>query len=112
MIHRLALLGVLVLVTGCSAMQQVRINNQTGLDMTDVTLGGTSFEDIAAGEVSPFHTTSKTLGYTSLRMTIKDRVFTGQTLYFSRNPVTYRIAMKDFEKRHLEIDLVKEDDSG
>lgn len=45
-------------------------------------------------------------------MTINDRVFTGQTLYFSGKPVTYRIGMKDFEKYQLEIELVKEDDAG
>lgn len=90
-------------------MQQVRIDNLTGLVMKEVTLGGTSFEEIAAGELSPFYDTSKTLGYASLRMTIKGQVFTGQTLYFGSDPVTYRIRMKDFYKHHLDIELVKVD---
>ena len=104
-------IALLCLVTGCSALQQVRIHNQTGLEMTEVTLGGTSFEPIAVGELTEYRATSKTLGYTSLRMTIKDKAFTGQTLYFSSRPVAYRIGMKDFEKRHLNIELVKEDDT-
>ena len=59
---------------------EVRINNISQYDFTEVSVAGQSFGDIAAGGTSDFEIVTTRFGYAAIEMTVDGRKVTGQTL--------------------------------
>ena len=89
---------------------EVRINNISQFDFTDVSVGDQSFGDIAAGGSSDYVTVSTRLGYAVVKLTADGRKVTGQTLNMGAKRFTYEIDVVDLLAGQLAISVVPEKD--
>ena len=111
-----ALLGLWLLaaLTACGsgglAEIEIRINNISQYDFTDVSVGDRSFGDIAAGGSSDYATVTTRFGYAVVRLTADGRKVTGQTLNMGAKRFTYEIDVVDLLAGQLAIEVVGEED--
>lgn len=112
----LAILAVwsLVALTACStesdAEIEIRINNISQFDFTDVSIGDQSYGDIAAGRRSEYLPVRTRLGYAVINLTADGRKVTGQTLNYGAKRYTYNIDVVDLLAGQLAIDVIAEED--
>lgn len=107
------LLGVLLACgPGGVAEIEVRINNISQFDFTDVSVADQSFGDIDAGGSSDYVTVSTRLGYAVIKLTADGRRVTGQTLNMRAKRFTYDIDVVDLLAGQLAISVVPEEDSS
>lgn len=102
-----AAIGVAALV-GCRMDGQVRIENASPYDLTDVFVAGQPFGDIAAGETSAYHDVTFTFRYAAMKMYVDGRYVTAQSLNYGADRFTYVLDVADLEKGHLDIEIVKD----
>lgn len=93
---------------GCASGTEVRIENASTVDFTDVSVAGRSFGDIAAGATSEYERVELNLRYAALELTAAGKRITGQTLNLGGERFTYRIDIADLAAGHLAIDVVPE----
>ena len=98
----------LVVVAGCASTAQIRVENVSEHDFTDLSIAGVAYGDVAAGATTGYRTVKLKLGYAAMRLWVSGRYVTGQALHMGADRFTYRIAVKDLAKRHLDIELVRE----
>lgn len=89
---------------------EVRINNISQYDFTEVSVAGQSFGDIAAGGTSDFEIVTTRFGYAALEMTVDGRKVTGQTLNMGAKRFTYEIDVVDLLAGQLAIEVLAEED--
>jgi len=93
---------------GGSAEIEVRINNISQYDFTDVSVADQDFGDIAAGGSSDFVIVTTRFGYAVVKLTADGRKVTGQTLNVGANRFTYDIDVVDLLAGQLAISVVPE----
>ncbi len=98
----------LALLCGCASVAQVRVQNISTLDFTNLSIAGQPYGDIAAGATTDYRSVDLTLGYAALKLTANGRYITGQTLNFRARRFTYRINVEDFDARQLAIQIIRE----
>lgn len=95
-----------LLLAGCGSTTQIRIGNVSDRDFTNVSVAGEDYGDIPPGAVTPYRPVTLTARYASMKLRVDQRYTTAQALHFGGKRYTYRIAVRDWEKGHLAIDLV------
>ena len=100
--------AAVIVLSGCSSTREIRVQNSSSRDFTNVSIGGRSYGYIAAGETSDYQQVELKFRYTSLELRADGRYLTGQTLNFGARRFTYRIDVLDYEKRHLTIEIIRE----
>ena len=95
---------------GGDAEIEVRINNISQFDFTDVSVSDQSFGDIAAGASSDYVKVTTRLGYAVVKLTADGRKVTGQTLNYGAQRFTYEIDVVDLLAGQLAISVVPEAD--
>lgn len=95
---------------GGTAEIEVRINNISQFDFTDVSVADQSFGDIAAGGSSDFVIVTTRFGYAVVKLTADGRKVTGQTLNMGAKRFTYEIDVVDLLAGQLAISVVPEKD--
>ncbi len=95
---------------GGDAEIEVRINNISQFDFTNVSVGDQSFGDIAAGASSDYVKVTTRLGYAVVKLTADGRKVTGQTLNYGAQRFTYEIDVVDLLAGQLAISVVPEAD--
>lgn len=110
----LLVLWMLGALTACGpggiAEIEVRINNISQYDFTEVSVADQSFGDIAAGGSSEYVHITTRFGYAVVRMTVDGRKVTGQTLNMGAKHFTYEIDVVDLLAGQLAIEVVAEED--
>lgn len=96
--------------SGGIAEIEIRINNISQYDFTDVSVGDRSFGDIAAGGSSDYETVTTRFGYAVVKLTADGRKVTGQTLNMGAQRFTYVIDVVDLLAGQLAIEVVGEED--
>ena len=95
---------------GSSAEIEVRINNISQFDFTDVSVADEPFGDIAAGSRSDYVKVRTRLGYAIVKLTADGRKVTGQTLNYGAKRFTYEIDVVDLLAGQLAINVIPEED--
>ena len=98
----------LLVLCGCASTAEIRIENVSTQDFARVSIAGQPYGDIPAGATTDYRTVDLKLGYAAMKMWVSGLYVTGQALHMGARRFTYRIAVKDLEKRHLDIELVRE----
>ena len=91
---------------------EVRINNISQYDFTDVSVADQSFGDIAAGGSSDFVIVTTRYGYAVVKLTADGRKVTGQTLNMGARRFTYEIDVVDLLAGQLAISVMPEEDAS
>ncbi len=99
--------GCLLALCGCATSAEVRVENVSTDDFTDLSIAGQPYGDIAAGATSDYRVVRRKFGYVSMKLWADGRYMTGQTLTLGSR-FTYRIDVIDLEKRHLAIEIVRD----
>ena len=102
----------LVVLCGCGSMTQIRVENISTRDFTNVSIAGQAYGDIAPGEMSDYKGVKLKFRYAALKLHVDGRYVTGQTLTFGAKRFTYRIGVKDFDAGYLAIDMIREGQSA
>ena len=113
MMRSVSVLRALVLVgcvalCGCASVKEIRVQNISDRDFSDVRIGDRQFGDIAADETTPYRKVQVKSGYADMEMIIAGRRVTAQALNFGADRFTYRIDIRDLSRGHLDIKLVRE----
>ena len=95
---------------GSSAEIEVRVNNISQFDFTDVSVADEAFDDIAAGTRSEYAKVRTRLGYAVVKLTTDGRKVTGQTLNYGAKRFTYEIDVVDLLAGQLAISVIPEED--
>ena len=112
----LALLGVWILggLSACGPGSvseiEVRINNISQFDFTEVSVADRPFGDIAAGARSDYVIVTTRLGYAVVKLTADGRKVTGQTLNYGAKRFTYEIDVVDLLAGQLTINVIPENE--
>lgn len=96
---------------GC-ATTEIRVENVSRHDFTDLSIAGEPYGDVPAGATSDYRAVKRKLGYIAMKLLVDGRWMTGQTLTMGSDRFTYRIGVKDFAKRHLTIEIVRDRGDG
>ena len=106
---------MLVALTACGAESEsgieVRINNVSQFDFTDVSVADQPYGDIAAGGRSDYMKVKTRLGYAVIKLTADGRKVTGQTLNLGAERFTFEIDVVDLLAGQLAIRVVAEEDT-
>ena len=78
----------LATLSGC-ATAEIRVQNVSTVDHTDVSIAGQPYGDIAPGETSDYRSVRLKFRYAVLKMRADGRYVTGQTLNFVAKRFTY-----------------------
>ena len=103
----LIIAGSLLVVCGC-ATAEIRVENVSSHDFTDLSIAGEPYGDVPAGATTDYRKVKRKLGYVAMKLWVDGRYVTGQTLTMGSNPFTYRIGVKNLAKRHLTIEIVRD----
>ena len=106
------LVGLSACGPGGNAEIEVRINNISQYDFTDVSVADQSFGDIDAGGSSDYVIVTTRFGYAVVKLTADGRKVTGQTLNMGAKRFTYEIDVVDLLAGQLAISVVPEEDSS
>ena len=101
------LIGCIV-CSGCTSTTEIRIENVSKRDFTEVSIAGQSYGHIAAGTASDYKPVRLLGTYAAMKMKVDGKYVTGQTLNLGSSKFTYRIGVKDFDKGHLDIKVVRD----
>ena len=99
---------LLAATTACGGAAEIRVENHSDLDFTDVRVGGQPFGDIAAGATSDYQTVDLRFRYALVELTVGGHTVNGQTLATGADRFTYRIEVTDLRSGHLAIDVMRE----
>jgi len=101
----------LLVLSGCGSARQIRVENVSTRNFTNVSIAGQSYGDIAPGEMSEYKNVKLAFRYAALKLHVDGKYVTGQTLNFGSKRFTYRIGVKDFDAGYLAIDMVRDESS-
>lgn len=107
-IRRLAAVGGLAVLAGCTGVAQIRIENASTVDYSAVSIAGQSFGDIGAGATTEYRPVRLRFRYATIRLTADGHRVTGQTLNFGSDKLTHRIDIIDLAAGHLAIDILRD----
>ena len=97
----------LTALAGCQTAD-IRIANVSEHDFTDVSVAGKLYGDIASGTTSDFMPVVMKARYVAMKVYVEGEYFSGQTLNLGSRTITYEIGVKDFDKRHLAIRIIRD----
>ncbi len=95
---------------GSSAEIEIRINNISQFDFTEVSVADQPFDDLAAGTRSDYVKVRTRLGYAVVKLTADGRKVTGQTLNYGAKRFTYEIDVVDLLAGQLAVNVIPEED--
>ena len=101
-----AVIGMVAFV-GCQTAE-IRIANVSSRDFTDVHVAGQPYGDISAGNTSSYKSVGMKARYVAMKVYVEGKYFSGQTLNFGSRKITYEIGIKDFDRRHLAIRIIRD----
>lgn len=94
------------LALGCATKTEIRIENRSSLDYTDVSVAGQPYGDIAAGATSDYKSVKLNFGYAVIELRADGQYVTGQTLNMGARRFTHRIDVVDLAAGHLAIEVI------
>jgi len=99
----------LAVLCGCTSVREIRVQNVSTLDYTDVSVGDQTFGDIAAGATSDYRSVGLRFRYAALKLKADGQYVTGQTLNMGAKRFTYRIDIVDLAAGHLAIEVIRDE---
>ena len=91
---------------GCTTVKEIRIQNASSRDFSDVRVADQRFGEVAAGETSDYRNVKLKSGYAAMEMSVDGHRITGQTLNVGSDRLTHRIDIIDLDRGHLNIKVV------
>ena len=98
--------GCLTALFGCRTATEIRIQNVSTLDYTEVSVAGQSYGNIAAGATSDYKSLGLRFRYAAIGLTADGHTVTGQTMNFGAKRFTYRIDTVDLAAGQLAIEVI------
>lgn len=98
----------MTMLFGCRTEAEIRIENGSTLDFTEVRVAGQHYGTIEAGATSPYKPVGLRFRYAALGLTAGGHTITGQTLNLGSKRFTYRIDVVDLSAGHLAIEVVRD----
>lgn len=101
----------LVCVTALAACQtttEIRVENASSLDFSELRIAGQSYGSLGAGETSAYRQVELSLRYAVVELTAGGHTVSGQTLNFGGKRLTYRIDIVDLAAGHLAIAVIQD----
>ena len=99
-------LGCLSALLGCRTATEIRIQNVSTLDYTEVSVAGQSYGNIAAGATSDYKSLGLRFRYAAIGLTADGHTVTGQTMNFGAKRFTYRTDTVDLAADQLAIEVI------
>ena len=93
---------------GCRTETEIRLQNVSTLDFTEVRVAGTAYGTLPAGTTSPYRNVGLNFKHAALELTAAGHRITGQTLNLKAKRFTYQIDVVDAAAGHLAIEVVGE----
>lgn len=93
---------------GCRTTAEIRVENVSPFDFSDVSINGQPYEDVAVGETSEYGSVELTFRYTVLRLTAGGHKVNAQTLSFRGKRFTYRVDVLELDAGHLAVEILKD----
>ncbi|MDE0036720.1 MAG: hypothetical protein OXU77_04050 [Gammaproteobacteria bacterium] len=101
---------VLLALSACTSVTEIRIHNASKLDFADIEVAGESYGELAAGATGEYRRVTLRGRYAALSFTADGTRVTGQTLSFGAPRFTWRIDVVDLAKGWLDIEIVRDRD--
>lgn len=98
----------LLALCGCATVIEIRIQNNSTLDYSDVSVAGQPYGDLAAGETSEYRSVKLWFRYAVIRLTADGHKVNAQTLNLGAKRFTHRIDIIDLAAGHLAIEIVRD----
>ena len=106
---RIIALLATALLSACGSTTKVRIENISAYDFENVSIADQPFGDVPAGAATDYRPVTLRARYASMKLWIDKRYTTAQALHFGGGQYTWRIAVKDQAKGHLDIEVVPDE---
>ncbi len=98
----------LTALCGCKVVTEIRVQNISTLDYTDVSVAGQPYGDIAAGATSEYRSVGLSFRYAVIKLSAGGQNVTGQTLNMGAKKFTYRIDVVDLAAGQLAIEVIRD----
>ena len=98
----------LVALCGCGTVTEIRVQNISTVDYTDVSVADQPYSDIAAGATSDYKSVELSFRYAVIKLTADGQNVIGQTLNMGAERFTYRIDIVDLADGQLAIEVLRD----
>ncbi len=94
-LSKLLAVGCLVVVNGCAPLKQIRVQNVSTQNFTNVSIAGQDHGDIGPGKMTDYKNVKLKFRNAALELHVDGTYVTGQTLNVGAKRFTYRIGVED-----------------
>lgn len=101
-------IGCLAALCGSASTAEIRVQNVSTHDFTNLSIAGQPYGDFAPGATSDYRSVKLKFRYASMKVWVDGRYVTGQALHFGSDRFTYRIDVRDLAKRQLDLGLIRD----